>query len=311
MIYTLTLNTAIDMNISCGPIRPAMVNRTFDAEYCPNGKGVNVGLVLDHFNQPVHIFGIFGGFTGRYIFDALKEKAINVTPAWVDAPTRINIFINDGTQEYKLVNPGNTVDAACLRQVLANLESLQPGNQLVISGSLPPGIESPFYDDILALCQRKGCDVILDISHPVLERLLDYRPLLIKPNDEELLAIFGLDVTTPSQVIQAMAELHQRGARNVLLTLGERGLYFSDGKGIWFCSAPHIELVSSACAGDAALGAFLSVWLSGGELTEALALASATGADVAASAGLGQLSRIAEYRQHIEIVKLPDSGVNT
>ena len=47
------------------------------------------------------------------------------------------------------------------------------------------------------LCQQKGCEVILDISHPVLRQLLEWRPLLIKPNDDELKEIFGLDVAAP------------------------------------------------------------------------------------------------------------------
>ncbi|MCP6009012.1 1-phosphofructokinase, partial [Klebsiella pneumoniae] len=44
MIHTLTLNTAIDMNIFCDPLQSAAVNRTRQTEYCPNGKGVNVSL---------------------------------------------------------------------------------------------------------------------------------------------------------------------------------------------------------------------------------------------------------------------------
>ncbi|HID4336879.1 TPA: PfkB family carbohydrate kinase, partial [Klebsiella pneumoniae] len=106
MIHTLTLNTAIDMNIFCDPLQPAAVNRTRQTEYCPNGKGVNVSLVLHHYQQPTHVMGIFGGFTGRYIVEELRKQHINVTPAWVAEPTRINIFINDGSDEYKLVNPG-------------------------------------------------------------------------------------------------------------------------------------------------------------------------------------------------------------
>lgn len=61
MIHTLTLNTAIDMNIFCDPLQPAAVNRTRQTEYCPNGKGVNVSLVLHHYQQPTHVMGIFGG----------------------------------------------------------------------------------------------------------------------------------------------------------------------------------------------------------------------------------------------------------
>ena len=275
MIHTLTLNTAIDMNIFCDPLQPAAVNRTRQTEYCPNGKGVNVSLVLHHYQQPTHVMGIFGGFTGRYIVEELRKQHINVTPAWVAEPTRINIFINDGSDEYKLVNPGARIDDEGKEQILHHLQCVAPGDYLVISGSLPPGIESRFYSEILVLCQQKGCEVILDISHPVLRQLLEWHPLLIKPNDDELKEIFGLDVSSPRRVREAMQTLHQLGARNVLLTLGAQGLYFSNGAQLWFCSAPKIELVSSACAGDAALGAFLSRWLNAGDIPQALALASA------------------------------------
>ena len=226
MIHTLTLNTAIDMNIFCDPLQPAAVNRTRQTEYCPNGKGVNVSLVLHHYQQPTHVMGIFGGFTGRYIVEELRKQHINVTPAWVAEPTRINIFINDGSDEYKLVNPGARINDEGKEQILHHLQCVTPGDYLVISGSLPPGIESRFYSEILVLCQQKGCEVILDISHPVLRQLLEWRPLLIKPNDDELKEIFGLDVSNPRRVREAMQTLHQLGARNVLLTLARKDSTF-------------------------------------------------------------------------------------
>ncbi|RXJ15744.1 1-phosphofructokinase [Lelliottia nimipressuralis] len=304
MIYTLTLNAAVDMNIFSAPLRPAIVNRTQHTEYCPNGKGVNVSLVLQHFATPSHILGIFGGFTGRYIVDQIRLRKIAITPAWVSEPTRINVFIHDGQQEYKLVNPGTWIDDECKQQILDHLSPLQNGDYLVISGSLPPGIESRYYAEIMALCQQKGCEVILDISHPALRQLLEFQPLLIKPNDDELREIFGLRVDSPETLKQAMRTLHQLGARHVLLTLGARGMFFSDGQSQWFCPAPAIALISSACAGDAALAAFLSVWLPGGSVLDALTLASATGADVAGSAGLGLLNRIEHLRTHLKVVTL-------
>ncbi|MFO6296654.1 1-phosphofructokinase [Rahnella selenatireducens] len=304
MIYTLTLNTAVDMNISSGPIVPCAVNRTHSTQYCPNGKGVNVALVLQHFAQPAHVLGIFGGFTGHYIVDELRKRKLSVTPVWVEEPTRINIFINDGAQEYKLVNPGTFISNNCQRQILQHLTQLTKADHLVISGSLPPGIESHFYAEILEICKTKGIPVILDISHPSLRQLLEFHPLLIKPNDDEVAAIFGFKVTGHDDVKIALCEMHRLGARNILLTLGERGLYFSDGLDCWFCSAPHIELVSSACAGDAALAAFLSVWLQSVDIGHALRLASATGADVAASAGLGKLAAIKNLLSQVQVEKL-------
>lgn len=304
MIYTLTLNTAIDMNIFSAPIRPGVVNRTHHTEYCPNGKGVNVALVLSHFQQPAHILGIFGGFTGRYIVEELRTRKLSVTPAWVDEPTRINIFINDGVQEYKLVNPGSFINDECKQQIINELTNLTDAEYLVISGSLPQGIESNFYPEIMTLCQKKNIAVILDISHPTLKQLLEFKPLLIKPNDEEVAAIFGLMVNSHEDARAALAELHALGAQNVLITLGARGMYFSNGTDSWFCRAPAIELVSSACAGDAALAAFLSIWLPGGEIKRALALAAATGADVAGSAGLGKLNNIDTLLSQTQVEKL-------
>ena len=143
--------------------------------------------------------GIFGGFTGRYIVEELRRQHIKVTPAWVADPTRINIFINDGHEEYKLVNPGARINDEGKEQIIHHLQCVEPGDYLVISGSLPPGIESRFYSEIMVLCQQKGCEVILDISHPALHQLLELRPLLIKPNDDELKEIFDLDVGSPQQ----------------------------------------------------------------------------------------------------------------
>ena len=304
MIYTLTLNTAVDMNIFSAPLQPALVNRTQHTEYCPNGKGVNVSLVLSHFNTPGHILGIFGGFTGRYIVEEISKRNIRITPTWVSQPTRINVFINDGQHEYKLVNPGTPIGNECKQQILHNLQSVDSNDYLVISGSLPPGVESHFYAEILEICQCRGCEVILDISHPSLNQLLEFKPLLIKPNDDELYEIFGLRVESKEQIKLAMLRLHQLGARNVLLTLGAKGMVFSDGHTQWFCPAPTIQLISSACAGDAALAAFLSIWLPGGSVVDALTLASATGADVAASAGLGQLARLEQLRVQLQVVTL-------
>ena len=67
MIYTLTTNPAIDMNIITDGIRSKYVNRTSTTVYTPNGKGLNVSFVLQHFNVPSTVLGFFGGFSGEYI----------------------------------------------------------------------------------------------------------------------------------------------------------------------------------------------------------------------------------------------------
>ena len=104
MIYTLTLNTAIDMNIRCQGLKPNSVNRTLHTEYSPNGKAVNVSIVLHKFDKPTCALGFFGGFSGKYITDELTKMQIQTIPCLIDDISRINVFIIDEQNEYKLIS---------------------------------------------------------------------------------------------------------------------------------------------------------------------------------------------------------------
>ena len=222
----------------------------------------------------------------------------------MEETTRINIFLNDGSQEYKFVGEGAHVSPEAQQELLKLLETLPDFDYFTINGSLPPGIQESFYDEILEVCRRRGAQVVLDISSRRMPELLRFKPLLIKPNDEEVREIWGRSLASLEDVVSTMVLLHGQGARNVLLTLGDKGMLFSDGVGLWYCDAPKVKLVSSACAGDSCLAAFLSEWLGGGELETAMKKGSATGADVAGSNGIGDLLRVSEYMQCLTVRKV-------
>ena len=298
------MNPAIDMNIATCGIQPRLVNRTLDTVYTPNGKGINITRVLRHFGMESAALGFFGGFSGRYIVDTLREEGVRVYDIPVDDITRINIFLNDGQQEYKFVNDGAAVSPQAQAKLLELLESLEDLHFLTINGSLPPGIDESFYDSILEVCARRDVQVVLDISSRRLPQLLRFRPLLLKPNDEEVFQIWGKKLESPDSAGEIMDMIHSQGAQNILLTLGDRGMLFSNGEHIWFCDAPKVTLVSSACAGDASLAAFLSQWLADGDVEQAMKKASATGGNVAESAGLGDLKKVPEYMKHLTVRKV-------
>lgn len=302
MIYTLTTNPAIDMNITTDGIQPKVVNRTCDAVYTPNGKGLNVSFVLQHFGIPSSVLGFFGGFSGEYIVKETRKRGFNLFPVWVDELTRINIFLNDGEQEFKFVNGGSFVSQEKQGEMLDILKSRDDMDYLSISGSLPPGIQPEFYEEILDLCRKKSTKVILDVSSAKLKDLLRFSPYLIKPNDEEIADIFHIVMRDEADIIDALVFLHEKGARNILLTLGERGAYFFNGQEIYYVSAYPVKLLSSACAGDSSLAAFLSIWLEHPEEVElALKRCAATGANVAESNGIGDLKQVGNYMEKITV----------
>ena len=132
--------------------------------------------------------------------------------------------------------------------------------------------------------------------------LLKYRPLLIKPNDEEILGIYGMELKTENDMVNALEFLHKEGAQNILLTLGEKGSYFYNGEHVYYASAQPVKLLSSVCAGDSALAAFMSIWLKQrDEIESALKLSAATGANVAESNAIGTLEKVDEYRKNIQV----------
>ena len=133
---------------------------------------------------------------------------------------------------------------------------------LIVSGSVPPRASKDFLDQVMEHAQERGADVVLDLSSDKLKTLASKKPLLIKPNHHEMREIFGVPVNTDDEVRVAMKLAHEAGVQNVLLTRGSRGdAYFSNGEDIWYAKREfNIKLVSSVCAGDCTLAAFLLKW---------------------------------------------------
>ena len=100
-----------------------------------------------------------------------------------------------------------------------------------------------------------------------------------------------------------MRMLHERGVKNVLLTLGGAGAYFSNGEHIWFANRTFdVEVLSTVCAGDSSLAAFMSVWFNDrDEVEEALRLSMATGANVVECPGIGDFAHVEDYKTKINI----------
>lgn len=306
MIYTLTANPAIDYNVSCDGLAPNTVTRTRNAVYTPNGKGLNVSFTLDHFGIPTAILGFFAGFSGRFIVEGARERGVEVHPVWTEGITRVNVFLNAGDDtEYNMVNAGASIDAADEQAMFDLIDGLEELDCLVISGSLPPNASEGFLRGVIERVRARGAEFVLDISSPQLAELLALQPLLIKPNDDELRYIFGIEVSggDDASVEAAMRELHERGAKNVLLTLGGDGAYFSNGEHLWFANRTFdVKVLSTVCAGDSSLAAFLSIWASEPERVEdALRRSMATGANVVECAGLGDFAHVEDYEQGISV----------
>jgi 1-phosphofructokinase len=279
------------------------VNRTQDDDIQANGKGVNVSLVLKMLGIENTALGFKAGFTGQYIDDFLRGKAIGTE--FIDVPglTRINVFtqVNDTQEEFKLVNKGPEIPEESVTQFLARVEQLQAGDFLCVSGSLPQGVAPTILIELAKRCQEREVFLIIDSSYNEVLACLPYQPFLLKPNEEELAAWFGVTIDTKEDYLHYGKKLVALGAQNVLLSLGGEGAYFFSKDALLYGNSPKGKVVNTACAGDTLLGTFLAGILKNDELSTTLKKSLAAGSSTAFRKGITDFSDVEELEKQIKI----------
>lgn len=304
MIYTCTMNLAIDLYIKTEKMNPFEVNRTQEADYQPNGKGVNVSFILKQLGLNNTALGFSAGFTGAFIKEELEKKDIPTQFVSVDGITRVNVFaqVTSEQQEYKLVNQGPSVTPEQVQQLLDIIHNFNQDDYLFVSGSHPQGVTQATYEAIGQASMAQGFHWILDTSAPFVPELLQYHPYLIKPNDEEVAAWFNLTNPTLDDLKRCGQALLDKGAQNVLMSLGGDGALLFTPEETLHLTAPKGEVVNTACAGDTLLATFVGSRLQGASNLEALTKAIAAGSSTAFRPGLTDFSDVPDLSQQVSVI---------
>mgnify|MGYP002753940383 FL=1 len=304
MIYTCTMNLAIDLFIKTAQMLPSEVNRTDEAVYMPNGKGVNVSFILKELGIDSTATGFKAGFTGQFIEEELQKAGIQTQFVTVDGITRINVFtqVVATNEEFKLVNQGPSVTPDQEASLLAIVENMNVDDILFVSGSHPEGITRATYENIAKESQKRGFKFILDTSASFVPELLGYKPYLIKPNDEELAEWFGLKDISLEKIKECGRKLLEQGAQNIIVSLGDKGAILFTPTETIHVTAPKGEVVNTACAGDTLLATFVGSKLQGLSDEEALIKAVAAGSSTAFRPGLTDFKDVPTLMQQIKRV---------
>ncbi len=305
MVYTLTLNPALDYVVKVLDYREGQVNRAEEIIFLPGGKGINVSIMLRHLGIGSVPLGFAAGFTGkeleRYLID---EGCVPEFVYLAEGSTRINIKLKIGA-ETEINAPGPNVSQRELDALQAQIGGLEPGDFLVLAGSIPKGLPESIYRDIMAELQGKGVNVAVDTEGEALLQTLPYRPFLIKPNHHELGDIFGVEINKPEMAAEYAKKLQMQGARNVLVSMAGQGavLVAENGK-IFFAEAPIGQVVNSTGAGDSTVAGFLAGYLETGSYETAFLKGLCSGSATAFSQGLGTAEMVTELLEKATVMEL-------
>ena len=287
MIYTVTFNPAIDYVIRMEHFCAGEVNRTSSEEIQFGGKGINVSNVLKNLGVPSCALGFVAGFTGKALEDALHKSGVDTDFIHLNnGMTRINVKLK-AECETEINGQGPSIGTEELQQLFDKLEQLKQGDILVLAGSIPHSLPSDIYEKIMQRMEGKDIMVVVDATQDLLCNVLKYKPFLIKPNHIELGEIFGVQLHSDEEIVEAAQKLQQQGARNVLVSMAGAGAILLDENGTHHkISAPKGTVKNSVGAGDSMVAGFLSGYLESGDYAVALKMGTATGSATAFSDGL-------------------------
>jgi 1-phosphofructokinase len=272
MIYTLTLSPSIDYYVLLENLYKGKINRSKTEYVRVGGKGINVSKILKEFDIDSIPVIFTAGFTKDKILEDLNNSKLSYYEISVGGMNRINVKIS--AQEETAINTnGLYINNEKIKELLEYLKDLQDGDYLVLSGSIPNGVDKTVYKKIVAAVADKDIKVIVDAEKDLLLGTLSYHPYLIKPNLQELEDIAGRSLSTESDIYKEACKLIEKGALNVLVSLGEKGiLYVSNDLSKIYLPSIDVNVINTTGAGDSLVAGVLAGVVQNKSLIDSLKL---------------------------------------
>jgi 1-phosphofructokinase len=293
MIYTVTFNPALDYVVRVEHFQTGAVNRTAEEHIFYGGKGINVSAVLANLGHDSRALGFVAGFTGEEIERGVKSLGFSSDFIRVrKGMSRINVKLRSD-QESEINGMGPEITPDDEEALLKKLDGLEAGDVLVLSGSIPASMDSRIYELVLARLEGKGVIAVVDAEKDLLLNVLKYHPFLIKPNNHELGAMFGVALENGAAAAEYAKRLQDMGARNVLVSMaGDGSVLVREDGAVYYMEAARGAVINSVGAGDSMVAGFLAGYLERKDYVHALRMGTAAGGATAFSYGLGTRDEI-------------------
>ena len=304
MIYTLTLNPAVDYYIDMESFEEGDLNKVNNAYTLAGGKGINVSKVLKNFNIESIALGFCGGFTGDYIKKDIKECGIKENFIYLEEATRINIKLKISKSESEIAGKSPNISKEKVHELLNYIKNnIKENDILVLSGSVPNSIESSIYKDIISNA-NKNIKVILDARDEAFKIGLKEKVFLTKPNKKELGEYFNKKIESTDDIIKYARELIKDGSKNVIVSLGKDGSVLVTENEVYIGNAPKGKLISSVGAGDSMVAGIVYGLSNNLSIVDSYKYAIASGSSTACSEMLTTFENMNKFLEKVEIKKI-------
>ncbi|MEQ0489208.1 1-phosphofructokinase [Anaerococcus murdochii] len=299
MIYTITTNPAIDYILRFDKFEDGATIRASEDEKYPGGKGIMASKILHNLGEKPVNLGFVGGFIGEYIANSIRDLGLDEKFVRIKENSRINVKLKYD-KETEINAKGPKISKEEVEKFFDSLKEIEKGDVIVISGSLPYSLDSDFYKKVI---EKTEADFTIDIADKKLLDYLAYKPLLVKPNEEELGKIFQTEINDEN-LVEYARKLNELGAKNVIVSLGAKGSIFVDENHVYRAKPIEGKLVNSVGAGDSMVGGFVYGMVNKLEKIDAYKLAVACGTATAFSPDIANRDMINQILNKVEVEEI-------
>jgi 1-phosphofructokinase family hexose kinase len=263
MIISVTPNTAIDYSLRVPEFSLGRTIRAVESAWGMGGKAADAGWILGHWGVKNLALGFAAGLNGCRMEAMLRERGCQTDFVWVNGETRLNIVVCSDGKHSTFTSSTIEVAPEHMNAFFSKYKlALGKASCLVVGGTLPRGVSSDFFADVIQMARERDIPVIFDSSAPHLRMGLEAHPTVIKPNLTELVDLSGeginidpgnsvMDIERKQSIYLMARRVQSQYGVSLVVTLGSEGAMALFGDTHYWIPSLDVDVVSAAGAGDA------------------------------------------------------------
>lgn len=308
MIYTITLNPAIDYFMDFKGKKINTHQKTNYTSLVYGGKGINASKLLNNFNEDNTAIVFTGGSTGNLLLEILQKENINYINFDTKSNTRINVKARfDDTYEINS-NSTNLNDGISEEYYAFLRKNLKRGDIVMLMGSVMENLDPNILEKTSEIVADSDAKIVYDLSSDEMLRLLRYKPLVIKPNVRELGDYFKVNINNINDIEKYSMKLIEMGAENVIVSHDENGAYLFNKSEKIFTNPIKIDFVNGSGAGDSMISGFVYKFMQTNDINESFKFANASGAGTAMAEGIASAKVVSELYKKVKNTKIGEKN---
>jgi 1-phosphofructokinase family hexose kinase len=289
LIFTITLNPAIDKILFLNEFVKTKTNRLDRVVETLGGKGTHVSINLKLLGVQSTALGITIGENGKRITQLMEGWGIDVRFLHYDLEgleSRTNYEIVEESDHAcsMVTEKGPILPRFITNDLLDQLDRLvHPGDIVVLTGDASNVEDTSIYVKLTKAAKDHEAKVFLDASGPYLAEGIKSRPYLIKPNLEELGYITGREISSEADIVSALIGLSEYGIEIIAMTWSGKGAVIKYGESMYRIDPIKVHVINEGGCGDAFLAAIIAGIVKGSTIEETLKSAAAVAGTAAES----------------------------